>query len=138
MFELTGDEAVKIKQGFASWGNMYVQIRFLEEGEMDDNLPEEIINLEAELEKERIESGELIAGSLTLNIVHIEKIWCKNPLKPENYYCKIHFPNQQKPKTVQTTTLKTLNPVWNKKGFKKPKLGSLIPIDVKFTKAEFS
>jgi len=67
---------------------------------MDDSLPEEIINLETELEKERIESGELIAGSLTLNVVHVQDIWAKNPEKPSTYFCLIHFPNQSKPKTV--------------------------------------
>lgn len=95
------------------------------------------MNLEEVLEKEKIESGELISGILTLNIVHAQDIWTKNKEKPENFYCYVKLPNQLKPKQLQTTTLKTVNPVWNKQGFKKPKLGSLVGVNVKFTKAEF-
>ena len=108
-YKLIGSKDLEAKLGPGSFGEIYVQVRFLKEGMLDDNKePELLENLEAVL----AEQNALIKGTLKLNLNHAKNLISKDG-KPGNPYCTITVPNN---KLAKTQIIKnTINPIFESK-----------------------
>ena len=113
-FELNGPEDVKRKQNIESFGQIYLQVKFLKQGMQDDGVKppvkqniEEYIKQEAELKKQ------LIIGKLYLNIIHARGLVRADDgaTGKADPFVTVYLPNK---KTVKSDYKeKTLNPIWN-------------------------
>ena len=98
MFKLSGNPNVIAKKKVQDFGEIYVQVKFVEQGMIDDNV-----------EPEMIEDIEL-NGTLCINAIFGKGLRVADSTTSDPYV-KISLPNKT---SIQSDTIEnSLNPVWN-------------------------
>ena len=128
MFDLDGNAEQK-KKNIREYGNIYLQIIYVIEGENLDIPTLPMLNDLDEISRKKMEQDQkLIQGILKINVVMARKLRIADANKGglSDPYCVITYPDD---KTISTKTVENeLNPIWN---FESPKPISLKYIDYK-------
>jgi len=110
LFELDGPEKIKREKNIISFGQIYVQMMFLKEGQLDfDPVPPVNFDLTEFLKEQEERLKESIVGKLFVNVVYGKGLAIGDDTSSDSF-CRVIFPNGTK---IKSDVMKeNLNPLW--------------------------
>jgi len=111
LYELSGPEEIKREKNLVSFGQIYVQMMFLKEGQLDsDPVPSVKFNLDTFLKEQEERMKEAIIGKIFVNVIYGKGLAIGDETSSDSF-CRVIFPNGNK---VKSSVMKeNLNPLWN-------------------------